>query len=60
MSRKKRDTMKIKTSILTGLFIMYSLLSFAQAGALDGDFDADGKVITTISGGNDFGNAVAM
>ena len=45
---------------MTGLFITYSLLSFAQAGALDGDFDADGKVITTISGGDDFVSAVAM
>ncbi|NND07462.1 MAG: T9SS type A sorting domain-containing protein [Saprospiraceae bacterium] len=40
--------MKVYSSILTGLLIFTTLLSFGQPGTLDGDFDADGKVTTDL------------
>jgi len=52
--------MKNKSILLLGLMIFVSTASFGQPGSLDGDFDADGKVITSIAGGHNFANAVAI
>ena len=40
--------------------IFASTASFGQPGSLDGDFDGDGKVITAIAGGDNYGHAIAI
>jgi uncharacterized delta-60 repeat protein len=52
--------MKVYSSILTGLLAFNALLSFGQAGTLDGDFDGDGKVITGFLSNGEIGRAAAI
>ena len=52
--------MKKNYSVFLGAMLCFSLVSFAQPGSLDGDFDADGKVITDIAGGYEYGFTVAI
>ncbi len=52
--------MKNNWTLLIGLMLFTSALSSAQPGSLDANFDADGKVITDIAGGPDYGSSMAI
>lgn len=38
----------------------FALARYTSTGSLDGAFDGDGKVTTTINGGNDYASAIAL
>jgi len=52
--------MKHISTLLVSIFIFASVLSHAQPGTLDGDFDADGIILTQLSSNHDFGNSLAI
>ncbi len=52
--------MKYNSSLLFSFMIFSSTLSFGQPGSLDANFDADGKVVTDIAGGDDYGRSMAL
>jgi uncharacterized delta-60 repeat protein len=61
MNRRISSTLLIMINKLILLLVIFaSTASFGQPGSLDGDFDADGKVTTTIAGGDISGNAAAI
>ncbi len=45
---------------ITSLTIVATISSYAQPGTLDNSFDFDGKAITTVGLGDDWGNAIAL